>query len=162
MKCEWKSCFTNGDNCSLKRLVKWNQFKNLGVNWVHNQSLMSIQFWKHHSVLSGLGRKLFPEMNFKFLLEIKDLKLDEEWRGTETMLLEAQGEVFTVSGGLGFYVICGCWSTVFSEVCIQCATATAAAFRSLSCLWHVSGFFFPIYCINPNSEKIQQHDINPV
>ncbi len=38
------------------------------------------------------------------------------WRGTESMLLEVQCEVSTVSDDLGCHVICWCWSTVFSEV----------------------------------------------
>ncbi len=42
--------------------------------------------------------------------------LEEEWRGTESMLLEVQCEVSTVSDDLGCHVICWCWSTLFSEV----------------------------------------------
>ncbi len=42
--------------------------------------------------------------------------LEEERRGTESMLLEVQCEVSTVSDDLGCHVICWCWSTVFSEV----------------------------------------------
>ncbi len=42
--------------------------------------------------------------------------LDEEWRCAESMLLEVQCEVSTVSDDLGCHVICWCWSTVFSEV----------------------------------------------
>ncbi len=42
--------------------------------------------------------------------------LEEEWKGTESMLLEVQCEVSTVSDDLGCHVICWCWSTVFSEV----------------------------------------------
>ncbi len=42
--------------------------------------------------------------------------LEEEWRDTESMLLEVQCEVSTVSEDLGCHVICWCWSTVFSEV----------------------------------------------
>ncbi len=42
--------------------------------------------------------------------------LEEEGRGTESMLLEVQCEVSTVSDDLGCHVICWCWSTVFSEV----------------------------------------------
>ncbi len=42
--------------------------------------------------------------------------LEEEWRGTESMLLEVQCEVSTVSDDFGCHVICWCWSTVFSEV----------------------------------------------
>ncbi len=41
--------------------------------------------------------------------------LEEEWRGTESMLLEVQCEVSTVSDDLGCHVICWCWSIVFSE-----------------------------------------------
>ncbi len=40
--------------------------------------------------------------------------LEKEWRGTESMLLEVQCEVSTVSHDLGCHVICWCWSTVFS------------------------------------------------
>ncbi len=40
--------------------------------------------------------------------------LEEERRGTESMLLEVQCEVST--NNLGCHVICWCWSTVFSEV----------------------------------------------
>ncbi len=47
--------------------------------------------------------------------------LEEEWRGTESMLLEVQCEVSTVSDDLGCHVICWCWSTVFSEVHSQCS-----------------------------------------
>ncbi len=42
--------------------------------------------------------------------------LEEERRGTESMLLEVQCEVSTVSDDLCCHVICWCWSTVFSEV----------------------------------------------
>ncbi len=47
--------------------------------------------------------------------------LEEEWRGTASMLLEVQCEVSTVSDDLGCHVICWCWSTVFSEVHSQCS-----------------------------------------
>ncbi len=40
-------------------------------------------------------------------------KFKEERRGTESMLLEVQCEVSTVSDGLGCHIICWCWSTVF-------------------------------------------------
>ncbi len=51
-----------------------------------------------------------------FIWKSRSQSLDEEWRGTESMLLEVQCEVFTVSEYLGCPVICRCWSTVFSEV----------------------------------------------
>ncbi len=51
-----------------------------------------------------------------FIWESRSQSLEEEWRGTESMLLEVQCEVSTVSDDLGCHVICWCWSTVFSEV----------------------------------------------
>ncbi len=56
------------------------------------------------------------KVNFTFHLETRSQSLEEEWRGTESMLLEVQCEVSTVSDDLGCHVICWCWSTVFSEV----------------------------------------------
>ncbi len=51
-----------------------------------------------------------------FIWKSRSQSLEEEWRGTESMLLEVQCEVSTVSDDLGCHVICRCWSTVFSEV----------------------------------------------
>ncbi len=51
-----------------------------------------------------------------FIWKSRSRCLEEEWRGTESMLLEVQCEVSTVSDDLGCHVICWCWSTVFSEV----------------------------------------------
>ncbi len=59
---------------------------------------------------------LFIWSKFAFHLEPRSQSLEEEWRGTESMLLEVQCEIFTVSDDLGCHVICWCWSTVFSEV----------------------------------------------
>ncbi len=59
------------------------------------------------------------KVHFAFHLEIKvpdSSGLEEEWRSTESMLLEDQCEVSTVCDDLGCHVICWCWSTVFSEV----------------------------------------------
>ncbi len=56
------------------------------------------------------------KVNFAFHLETRSQSLEEEWRGTDSMLLEVQCEVSTVSDDLGCNVICWCWSTVFSEV----------------------------------------------
>ncbi len=55
-------------------------------------------------------------VNFAFHWKSRSQSLEEEWRGTESMLLEVQCEVSTVSDDLGCHVICWCWSTVFSEV----------------------------------------------
>ncbi len=56
------------------------------------------------------------KVNFAFHLETSSQSLEEVWRGTDSMLLEVQCEVSTVSDDLGCHVICWCWSTVFSEV----------------------------------------------
>ncbi len=114
-----------------------------GVDWSWSQCIKShhaqkssgkglpSHFWTRdnvRSILPGLWRKrtglLFSgpkssfqmKVNFAFHLEIKVWSLEEEWRGTESMLLEVQCEVSTVSDDLGCHVICLCWSTVFSEV----------------------------------------------
>ncbi len=61
-----------------------------------------------------------PLFRWKYILHLiwksRSQSLEEEWRGTESMLLEVQCEVSTVSDDLGCHVICWCWSTVFSEV----------------------------------------------
>ncbi len=67
-------------------------------------------------LLSGSKSSFQMQVNFAFHLEIKVQSLEEEWRGTESMLLEVQCEVSTVSDDLVCHVIFWCWSTVFSEV----------------------------------------------
>ncbi len=61
-----------------------------------------------------------PLFRWKYILHLiwksSSQSLEEVWRGTESMLLEVQCEVSTVSDDLGCHVICWCWSTVFSEV----------------------------------------------
>ena len=42
--------------------------------------------------------------------------LEEEWRGTQSKMLEVQCEVSTVCVDLGSHVICWCWSTVLYQV----------------------------------------------
>ncbi len=51
-----------------------------------------------------------------FIWKSRSQSLEEEWRGTESMLLEVQCDVSTVSDGLGCRVICWCWSIVFFQV----------------------------------------------
>ncbi len=67
-------------------------------------------------LLSGPKSSFQMKVNFAFHLETRSQSLEEEWRGTESMLLEVQCEVSTVSDDLGCHAICWCWSTVFSEV----------------------------------------------
>ncbi len=61
------------------------------------------------------------KVNFAFHLEIKVPESGGRVRGTESMLLEVQCEVSTVSDDLGCHVICWCWSTVFSESTVNAA-----------------------------------------
>ncbi len=71
--------------------------------------------------LSGPKSSFQMKVNFAFNLETRSQSLEEEWRGTESMLLEVQCEVSTVSDDLGCHVICWCWSTVFSESTVNAA-----------------------------------------
>ncbi len=123
----------------IQTLVRASQ----GVDWSWSQCIKShhaqtssgkglpSHFWTRdnvRSVLPGLWRKrtglllsgpkssFQMKVNLAFYLETKSQSLEEEWRGTESMLLEVQCEVSTVSDDLGSHVICWCWSTVFSEV----------------------------------------------
>ncbi len=61
-----------------------------------------------------------PLFRWKYILHLicksRSQSLEEETRDTESMFLEVQCEVSTVSDGLGCHVICWCWSIVFSEV----------------------------------------------
>ncbi len=87
-----------------------------GVDWSWSQCIKShhaqtssgkglpSHFWTRdnvRSILPGLWRKITQ----------RSQSLEEEWRGTESMLLEVQCEVSTVSDDLGCHVICWCWST---------------------------------------------------
>ncbi len=56
------------------------------------------------------------QMKVNFICKSRSQSLEEDWRDTESMLLEVQCEVSTVSDDLCCHVICWCWSTVFSEV----------------------------------------------
>ncbi len=112
-----------------------------GVNWSWSQCIKShhaqtssgkglpSHFWNRNIVrsilpgkkrtgllLSGPKSSFQMKVNFAFHLEIKVWSLEEEWRGTESMLLQVQCEVSTVSDDLGCHVICWCWSIVFFEV----------------------------------------------
>ncbi len=68
-----------------------------------------------------------------FIWKSRSQSLEEEWRGTESMLLEVQCEISTVSDDLGCHVICWCWSTVFSE-----STVNAAIYQEILEHFHAS------------------------
>ncbi len=95
----------------------------LKLESVHQESPRSDVFRKratkpllNQRQLSGPKSSFQMKVNFAFHLETRSQSLEEEWRGTDSMLLEVQCEVSTVSDDLGCHVICWCWSTVFSEV----------------------------------------------
>ncbi len=67
-------------------------------------------------LLSGPKSSFQMKVNFAFIWKSRSQSLEEEWRGTDSMLLEVQCEVSTVSDDLGCHVICWWLSTVFSEV----------------------------------------------
>ncbi len=70
---------------------------------------------KKNWTVTQCSKVLFSDKS-KFCFSFGNQGLEEEWRGTDSMLREVQCEVSTVSDDLGCRVICWCWSTVFSEV----------------------------------------------
>ncbi len=75
---------------------------------------------KNNWTVAQWSKVLFSDKS-KFCFSFGNQGLEEDWRGTESMLLEVQCEVSTVSDDLGCRDICWCWSTVFSEVQSQCS-----------------------------------------
>ncbi len=83
------------------------------LTWAVEKKNWSVAQW---------SKVLFSDKSkFAFHLEIKVWSLEEEWRGTESMLLEVQCEVSTVTDDLGCHVICWCWSTVFLKSTVNAA-----------------------------------------
>ncbi len=129
-----------------------------GVNWSWSQCIKShhaqtssgkgqpSHFWNRNyvrSLLPGLKRKITGlllsgpkssfqiKANFAFQLEIKVWSLEEEWRGTESKLLEVHCEVSEFSDDLGFRDVCWCWSIMFYQVQSQYS--------------HLPGYFGALY-----------------
>ncbi len=71
-------------------------------------------------LLSGQKSSFQINVNFAFNLEIKVWSLEEDWRGTESKLLEVQCEVSEVCDDFGCRD-CRCWSIVFYQVQSQCS-----------------------------------------
>ncbi len=71
---------------------------------------------KKNWTVAQWSKVLFSDESTFCILFSRSQSLEEEWRGTESMLLEVQCEVSTVSDDLGCHVIYWCWSTVFSVV----------------------------------------------
>ncbi len=172
MTATWEYCQAK----LIQTLVRASQ----GVDWresVHQESPRSNVFrkrttkpllnqrqrqkrltWAVEKKLSGPKSSFQMKVNFAFHLETRSQSLEEEWRGTESMLLEVQCEVSTVSDDLGCHVICWCWSTVFSEVHSQCSHLPGN-FRALhaSFCWQAYGdadFIFQQAC--PHCQMYQK------
>ncbi len=120
---EWTEA---GVSASRVTMLRYLQEKRLPSHfWNRNivrSILTGLRSKRTGLLLSGPKSSFQMKVNFDFQswLEIKSQSLEEEWRGTESTLLEVQCEVSTVSDDLGCHVICWCWSTVFSEVHSQC------------------------------------------
>ncbi len=121
---EWPQAWEYSQAKLIQTLVRASQ----GVDWSWSQCIKShhaqtssgkglpSHFWTRdnvRSILPGLRRKrtglLLSGPKSSFQMKVN-------FQSTESMLLEVQCEVSTVSDDLGCHVICWCWSTVFSEV----------------------------------------------
>ncbi len=136
-----KRCTSNRDERKLENTVKQSWFKHLvelhkewteaGVSASRVTTLRRLQEkgYQATSELETMSEASYldccsvvqsPFFRWKYILHFswksRSQSLEEEWRGTESMLLEVQCEVSTVSDDLGCHVIWWCWSTVFSEV----------------------------------------------
>ncbi len=162
-----KRCTSNRDDRKLENTVKQSWFKHLGElhkDWTEARvsasrvaTLRRLQEKGYQATsepettseasylgcgekeLSGPKSSFQMKVNFAFHLETRSQSLEEEWRGTESMLLEVQCEVSTVSDDLGCHVICWFWSTLFSEVHSQ-RSHLPGNFRALPCFLLLTSF----------------------
>ncbi len=75
---------------------------------------------KNNWTVAQWSKVLFSNKS-KFCISFGDQGLEEDWRGTESSLLEVQCEVSEVSDDLGCCDVCWCWSIVFYHVQSQCS-----------------------------------------
>ncbi len=73
--------------------------------------------------ISGPKSSFQMKVNFAFHLETRSQSLEEEWRGTESMLLEVQCEVSTVSDDLGCHGV--------GPLCFLKSTVNAAIYQEI-------------------------------
>ncbi len=87
----------------------------------HRQKNLTWAKEKKNWTVAQWSKVLFSDQSkFYFHLEIKVWSLEEEWRGTESMLLEVQCEVSEVRDDVGCRDICWRWSIVLYQVQSQC------------------------------------------
>ncbi len=137
-----KGAQATGMTASLRILSRkadsntWESFTRSELKLMSSGKGLPNHFWNRNivrSILPGLRRKRTGllhsgpkssfqiKVNFAFHLEIKVWSLEEEWRGTESKLLEVQCKVSEVSDDLGCRDVCWCWSIVFYQVQSQCS-----------------------------------------
>ncbi len=113
----------------------------------HRQKHLTWAKEKKNWTVAQWSKVLFSDESKFCIWKSRSQSLEEEWKDTESMLLEVRCEVSTVSDDLGCHVICWCWFTVFSEVHRQCSHLPGS-FRALhasfcwQALWR-SWFHFP-------------------
>ncbi len=134
-----KMCTSNRDDRKLENTVTQSRFKHLGelhkewteagvsasrvttLRHLQEKSYYPLLKQKHRRKITGLllsgPKSSFQiKVNFVFHLETKVWSLEEDWRGTESKLLEVQCEVSEVSDDLGCRDVCWCWSAMLSQV----------------------------------------------
>ncbi len=144
-----KRCTSNRDDCKLENTVKQSWYQTLGElhkEWTEagvsasrvttlrrlqekgyqatsepETTVRSSLTWAVEKKNSVVQSPLSDESKFCISFGTRSQSLEEEWRGTESMLLEVQCEVSTVSDDLGCHVICWCWSTVFLKSTVNAA-----------------------------------------
>ncbi len=92
------------------------------LTWAVEKNNWTVAQWSKVLFSDEKKKKLI----LHFIWKSRSQSLEEEWRGTESMLLEVQCEVSTVSDDLGCHVICWCWSTVFLK-----STVNAAVYQEI-------------------------------
>ncbi len=106
--CLWRLCI----DLTCKSFARFASFASFasGVN-----APTEGHYWKG----GGCSKSAFLQ---KCCVSFGNQGLEEEWRGTESKLLEVQCEVSEVRDDLGCRDVCWCWSIVFYQVQIQCSS----------------------------------------
>ncbi len=119
-----KICTSNRDDCKLENTVKQSRFKHLATKPLlkqkHRQKHLTWAKEKKNWTVAQWSKVLFSDKS-KFCFSFGNQGLEEDWRGTESKLLEVQCEVSEVNDDLGCRDVCWCWSIVFYQVQSQCS-----------------------------------------
>ncbi len=116
---EWTEAGVSASRITTHRHLQEKDYQAL-LKPKHCQKHLTWAKEKKNWTVAQWSKVLFSDestfQSMHFIWKSSSQSLEEEWRGTESMLLEVQCEVSTVSDDLGCHVIYWCWSTVFSEV----------------------------------------------